>query len=430
MVTPDPFTPGDTSVAFTVSLLVPGTDGTGVVVVTDGAGNETRVRVSVEILANQDPLVSADNGAVSTPEGADASNTGAVSDPDGDAVTLTASAGTVVNNGDGTWSWSNAAPDGPDAYSVTIDADDGNGGTNTATFDVTVLNVAPDVAADNDPVFTNEGTDAANSGTYGDVDADTVTLSADFGNLTDNLNGTWSWSNSAPDGPDSYTVTITATDDDGGTSTATFEVTVNNVAPDVDAGPDQSITFGAVANLAASFGDPGADADWTVDIDWGDGATESSTTMSAGAIDGTHQYLSLGEHTVEICVTDKDGATGCDTLTVTVSNTEGKVTGGVSTIDGDGKGGFVVQNKKGKIKGSLQFKDDTTNFHANEMTALAVSEDETSAWFAGVGKDGRGFVAYVEDNGEPNVEDIFQLWIDGILHGGTGEMDGGNIQIH
>ncbi|TAK20684.1 MAG: choice-of-anchor C family protein [Chloroflexota bacterium] len=78
-------------------------------------------------------------------EGQSATNTGTWGDPDpGDSVTLSASAGVIVKNPDGTWNWSYATTDGPaQSQTVTITATDGNGGTATAQFPVTVNNVAP-----------------------------------------------------------------------------------------------------------------------------------------------------------------------------------------------------------------------------------------------------------------------------------------------
>ena len=64
------------------------------------------------------------------------------------------------------------------------------------------------------------------------------------------------------------------------------------------------------------------------------------------------------------------------------------------------------------------------------MTALGVSPDGTKAWFAGIGKNGETFIAYVEDNGEPGRRDIFLLWISGILQNYDGTLTGGNVQIH
>ncbi|WP_323791546.1 post-COAP-1 domain-containing protein [Nocardioides sp.] len=297
-----------------------------------------------------------------------------------------------------------------------------------AVLTVKAPNVAPTIASDAGAVSTPEGTDAGNSGTYADDDGDDVSLSADVGTVVDHEDGTWAWSNPAPDGPAGpYTVTITADDGNGESATTSFTVTVDNVAPEVEAGPDQEITFGSSAGLDGSFADPGTDADWDVAIDWGDGESDSASASSTGPIDHAHQYLTLGDHTVEVCVTDKDGATGCDTLIVSVSSTDGKVTGGPSTSEG-GKTGFNVQAGKKGLKGNLQYGRKGVKFHAHTMTALAVSTDKTSAWFAGTAKDGRSFVAYTEDNGEPGRDDVFQLWIDGTLQ--TGAVTGGNVQIH
>ena len=100
---------------------------------------------------------------------------------------------------------------------------DSNGGSDIKTFTVTVNNVDPTLTADLASVAVDEGDTATNSGTYGDVPADVVSISASVGTVIDNGDGTWSWSFDSTDGPvESQTVTITATDEDGGLSTATF----------------------------------------------------------------------------------------------------------------------------------------------------------------------------------------------------------------
>jgi hypothetical protein len=113
-----------------------------------------------------------------------------------------------------------------------------------------------------------------------------------------------------------------------------------------------------------------------------------------------------------------------------VAGTEGKVTAGVLRTPGGGRGGFNVQSDGERIWGELQFKSGGVSFHAHELTALAVAPDFESAWFAGIGKDGRTFVAYVEDDGEPGRHDVFRLWIDDELQTGDGRLSGGNVQIH
>ena len=121
---------------------------------------------------------------------------------------------------------------GPDSFN--FKAHDGTVDSAAATVSITVtpVNDKPTVSADNATVSVNEGQTASNTGTYGDVDGDTVTLSASVGNVVKNSDGTWSWSFLTGDGPDqSQTVTITANDGAGGTETTSFALTVVNVAP-------------------------------------------------------------------------------------------------------------------------------------------------------------------------------------------------------
>lgn len=94
--------------------------------------------------------------------------------------------------------------------------------------------------------------------------------------------------------------------------------------------------------------------------------------------------------------------------TVSVSiGTRGHVTGGALRSSANGRGGFNVHSDGERVKGELQYRSATVaNFHAGTMTALGVAADGRSAWFAGTGDDGRAFVSYVEDNGEPGNGDV------------------------
>jgi hypothetical protein len=182
---------------------------------------------------NEAPVVTANNASVTVDEGQTATNTGAVSDPDGDTVTLSASVGTVVNNGDGAWSWSFTTTDGPpDSQAVTITADDGNGGTAQTTFNLTVNNVAPSVGAisasvDPQPVGTAVNASASFSDP-GTGDIHTATWDWGDGNTSAGTVG------SGTVGPDShayttpgvYTVQLTVTDDDGGVGQSIYQYVV------------------------------------------------------------------------------------------------------------------------------------------------------------------------------------------------------------
>ncbi|MEZ4868830.1 MAG: Ig-like domain-containing protein [Caldilineaceae bacterium] len=110
-------------------------------VVAIDAGESHSLALQCTAPANQPPVVTADNASVTVQQGQTASNTGTVSDPDGNFVTLSASSGTVVDNGDGTWSWSDT-PGSVGSQTVTITADDGNSGTSETTFIVYVTSPA------------------------------------------------------------------------------------------------------------------------------------------------------------------------------------------------------------------------------------------------------------------------------------------------
>lgn len=212
---------------------------------------------STVMITNVPPTGSADNATVSVNEGQSASNGGACSDP-ADPVTLSTSVGAVINNGDGTWSWSFATSDGPeDSQSVTIFADDGAGPVAVASFNLVVNNVAPTGSADNATVTVYEGRTASNTGAYSDP-ADPVTLSASVGVVINNGNGTWSWSFATSDGPDdNQTVTIFADDGAGAVPIASFGLIVNNIAPTGSAAnATVTVNEGQTASNSGAYSDP------------------------------------------------------------------------------------------------------------------------------------------------------------------------------
>jgi PKD repeat protein len=120
---------------------------------------------------------------------------------------------------------------------------------------------------------------------------------------------------------------LTVTDSDGATDTLTFTVIVNNVVPNVDAGPDKVVDEGSPLSFSGTFSDPGAydthSATWT----WGDGKSSSGSVTeenvppdATGTVTGSHTYLDDGVYTVTLTVGDDDGGLGSDTLRVTVND--------------------------------------------------------------------------------------------------------------
>jgi len=177
------------------------------------------------ILQDASPVIGVTNAAVTGAEGTTITNSGTWSDPNvTDVVTLTANVGTVVKNADGTWSWSIAAADNVAATPVTITANDGLRGIATVSFTYAATNSAPALGVSQASVSGNVLSTLTNIGTWNDVAADTVTLEASVGTVTKNADGTWSWSLATTVAIDNQTVTITGTDEDGGTSNVTFTI--------------------------------------------------------------------------------------------------------------------------------------------------------------------------------------------------------------
>jgi PKD domain len=103
-----------------------------------------------------------------------------------------------------------------------------------------------------------------------------------------------------------YSGLLTATDATGLSSTKTFSVTVANVAPSVDAGPDTSSLWGVPVAFNGQATDPGSADQSTLDYTWsfGDGSPSAG-----GGPNVSHAYALPGDYTAPLTVCDKDG--GC-----------------------------------------------------------------------------------------------------------------------
>jgi PKD repeat protein len=213
-------------------------------------------------------------------------------------------------------------------YTVTLSATDDDGGSDSDTAIITVNNIAPTVDAGTDQIV-DEGDLVSFSGSFTDPgDADTHIIEWNFGDgtsITDTLTPTHTYRD---DGI--FLVTITVTDNDGGTDTDTLNVAVNNVAPVVTIGNDQTVNEGDVISFSGSFMDPGSLDTHKIEWNFGDG------TILMGTLDLIHIYEDNGKYAVTLTVTDDDGGSDTDTILLTVNNIAPIVDAGSDIITSEG----------------------------------------------------------------------------------------------
>ncbi|MCS7468412.1 DUF4347 domain-containing protein [Stieleria sp. ICT_E10.1] len=181
-----------------------------------------------------------------------------------------------------------------------------------------VANTAPlaDLSA-GAPYTINEGDSLSLDGSNSsDANGDTLTFAWDLDNdgnfgETDEpttATATVNWATLASFGIDddgTYTIGLRVDDGNGGVTTQTTTVTVNNSAPSLIVSGNASVAQGATYTLNLSANDPGDDTLTGWRIDWGDGTI---TTHAGTATSVNHTYNVAGlTHNILVSATDEDG---------------------------------------------------------------------------------------------------------------------------
>jgi PKD repeat protein len=124
----------------------------------------------------------------------------------------------------------------------------------------------------------------------------------------------------------SYTVSLTVTDNEGATDTATTQVTVDD---GVNAPPNAVITSISCSGLSCSYSGSGSsDSDGSITgyaWDFGDGGTATGVTAN-------HSYAATGNYTVTLTVTDNGGATDDASQNITVNEPSAATSLAVASI--------------------------------------------------------------------------------------------------
>ncbi|MHC4854776.1 MAG: putative Ig domain-containing protein, partial [Planctomycetota bacterium] len=215
------------------------------------------------------------------------------------------------------------------ANSWTVQVDDGNGGTDTATLNITVdaaPNLPPTFTVD--PINEIDATeDAAYSSTIADdasdPESDPMTFSKVSGPawLSVASDGTLSGTPSNSDvGTNAFTVQVDAT---GGSDTATLNITVINTndAPTWNSDPVNEVAATEDAAYSSTLADDASDVDAGASLTYSKVSGPAWLTVAAnGALSGTPSNIDVGVNSWTVSVSDGIAPAVQATLNITVNN--------------------------------------------------------------------------------------------------------------
>ncbi|MDH3646054.1 MAG: PKD domain-containing protein [Gammaproteobacteria bacterium] len=283
--------------------------------VTDNDGLTNSATTTATISAQPQPPVADPNGPYGAQVGESITFDGSgSSDPDGSIVSYDWDFG---DGGTGTGVSPSYAYGAEGSFTVTLTVTDNDGLTNSATTTATIsAQPQPPVADPNGPYSGQVGDNIAFDGSgSSDPDGSIVSYDWDFGDGGTGT-GVAPMHTYSVDGV--FTVTLTVTDNDGltGSASTTATISAQPVAPTADPnGPyaaqvGESITFDG-----SGSSDPDGNI-VTYAWDFGDG-----TAMGTGVMP-THAYSAAGTYDVTLTVTDSDGLTDTASTTATISQVQ------------------------------------------------------------------------------------------------------------
>ena len=208
---------------------------------------------------------------------------------------------------------------------IELEVTDNGGGTDTDSLVVTVT--AVDVAVTNESPMADAGSN------QNIVEGETLLVDGAGSSDDDGTIASYQWLEEGVElatgetasipglAAGTHTIDLLVTDNDGATDTDSITVTVTvvqvgNQPPVADAGNDQTIEEGETADVDGSGS---ADSDGTIEFyQWLD---ENGAVIAVGVMPSIPN-LEVGDNEIDLLVTDDDGETGRDSITVTVTAAE------------------------------------------------------------------------------------------------------------
>jgi hypothetical protein len=224
---------------------------------------------------------------------------------------------------------------GGTARTITVSATDEDGTFILGSKTLTVHNVAPalvlggsdgDVLNEGDTyVLSITGADAAGADdtlryrvNWGDGTTEQILTAAQLAALGGNVGHVYADDEDGPGNSTARTIMVEADDGEGGITTQSRIVQVDNVAPDLNVTGSTTGQVGQPYELTlSSLVDPGIDTlvQDGISVDWGDGTVTTHDALG----DITHVYSGSGAFSISVSLTDEDGVhTGVATADVNI----------------------------------------------------------------------------------------------------------------